>query len=131
MMSQRRATYRTKSSQHSELEETLALQLVQLDAPPFMRQYPVKFSGMRNPYRLDFAWPELSACVEVQGGVWIGGGHTSPRGYIRDRQRMNRLVIGGGRVLEYTAEMVKSGEAALEIVKWLEMLRERRERLAY
>ena len=111
--------------------EVLALHLTDLGAPPFVRQHPVKFTGMRNPYRLDFAWLDWKLCVEVQGGVWIGGGHTTPQGYIRDRQRMNRLVIGGWHILEYTPEMVKSGEAALEIVKYLAMLKERRGEMTF
>jgi very-short-patch-repair endonuclease len=107
----------------SNLEDLLALNLLALDAPAFIRQHQVKFPGMRNPYRLDFAWVGVQVCAEVQGGIWVNGAHNRPQGYAHDRKRMNRLVIAGWRVLEYTPDAVTSGDAAVEIVKFLGTLK--------
>jgi very-short-patch-repair endonuclease len=110
---------RHSSETASNLEDILALHLLALEAPAYVRQHQVKFAGMRNPYRLDFAWVAVKVCVEVQGGIWVAGAHNRPLGYIRDRKRINRLVINGWRVLEYTPDVVRSGDAAAEIVKFL------------
>jgi very-short-patch-repair endonuclease len=108
----------------SNLEDILALHLLALEAPAYVRQHQVKFPGMRNPYRLDFAWLGPKVCAEVQGGIYINGAHTRPQGYAHDRRRMNRLVIAGWRVLEYTPEVVRSGDAAAEIVQFLKEIME-------
>jgi very-short-patch-repair endonuclease len=110
---------RHSSETASNLEDILALHLLALEAPAYVRQHQVKFPGMRNPYRLDFAWLGPKVCAEVQGGIYINGAHTRPQGYAHDRRRMNRLVIAGWRVLEYTPEVVRSGDAAAEIVQFL------------
>lgn len=48
--------------------------------------------------RVDFAWPELRVVVEYDG-LW----HAEPGQFARDRQRLNRLVAAGWRVIFVTA----------------------------
>ena len=71
-----------------------------------------KFHPTRK-WRFDFAWPLLGLAVEVEGGVWIGGGgrHQRGKGFIEDCTKYNEAVILGWRVIRVTTEMVKSGEA--------------------
>ena len=69
----------------------LRLELSARDLPQPERQYKT------GSYRLDFAWPGLLLCVEVDGGNWIRGSHTRPGDYARRRA----LALAGWRVLPY------------------------------
>lgn len=113
-MTQRRA------SQKSALEIELARHIQFAALPEPRREYHVKFPGMRQPYRLDFAWPDFKLAVEVQGGTWSGGRHTRGAGYEHDRRRQNRLQLAGWIVLEFTGSMIDSGEALGMIIEFFE-----------
>jgi very-short-patch-repair endonuclease len=67
-------------------------------------------------YRADYAWPEIRAMIEVDGGTWKyrhGGlsGHTTGKGYERDRIRDCEAMIHGWKVMRVTPSMVERGEA--------------------
>lgn len=70
-------------------------------------------------WRFDLAWPEKMLAVEVDGGTWTGGRHTTGKGYEGDSRKVNRAVLLGWRVLRYTSNMVRDGEAIGEIVEVL------------
>jgi len=59
-------------------------------------------------WRFDFAWPKVKVAVEIDGGVFIGGRHTSGAGYTKDCYKLNRAVELGWRVLRYTPQMLKN-----------------------
>lgn len=63
-------------------------------------------------FRFDFCWPEHKLALEQDGGVWTGGRHTRPKGYLRDMEKLNLAVLLGWRVLRCTPEQMNSGEAA-------------------
>ena len=62
-------------------------------------------------WRLDFAWPELRAGVEVEGGIWMpgGGAHSRPMNIRRDVEKGNALTMLGWHVLRVTPEEVTRG----------------------
>jgi hypothetical protein len=62
-------------------------------------------------WRFDLAWPERKLAVEVEGGVWTGGRHTRPAGYLKDIEKYNEASILGWRLVRITPAMIKSGEA--------------------
>ncbi len=114
-MTERRAAYRVNS-----LEDILAQHIRCAALPVPEQQYCIKFPGMRQPYRLDFAWPSFKLAAEVQGGTWANGGHTRGAGYEHDRRRQNRLQIAGWTVLEFTRNMIESGEAITMITEFID-----------
>ena len=70
-------------------------------------------------WRFDFAWPESKIALEVEGGVWSGGRHTSGKGFAADMVKYNRAVCLGWGVLRVqpkelltlsTVQMVKDSE---------------------
>jgi len=118
-VTERRAKYLVKDS--SDLESVLEQWIRHGTSLPIPdRQYRVKFPGMRQPYRLDFAWPSFKLAAEVQGGTWANGGHTRGSGYEHDRRRQNRLQLAGWTVLEFTRNMIESGEAVAMITEFFE-----------
>lgn len=66
-------------------------------------------------FRFDFAWPSLMLAVEVQGGIWVKGGHSTGTGITRDAKKANLARMHGWTLLIFTPEMIKSGEALCEI----------------
>lgn len=97
----------------SELEEQLWLLILnEPDIPRPKRQF--KFHPDRR-WKADFAWPDENLLVEVQGGVWIKGGHTRGKGFIKDRERNNEAQLIGFFVLEVCREHIESGKA----IEWI------------
>lgn len=55
-------------------------------------------------WRFDYALPEHKIAVEVEGGVWTGGRHTSPKGFLNDIEKYNTATLLGWRVFRTTPE---------------------------
>ena len=49
-------------------------------------------------WRFDYAIPEHKIAIEVEGGVWTGGRHTSPKGFLGDMEKYNTATMMGWRV---------------------------------
>ncbi len=97
----------------SELEETFAGQLRILalasELPAPVRE--LAFAPPRR-WRFDFAWPELSLAVELEGGIWSGGRHARGRGIADDAEKYNAAALRGWTVLRYTSDDVGTWVAA-------------------
>ena len=112
----------------SDAEETLAFQLRAVGIE-FEREF--KFSPARK-WRADFGIHSsprgLSAVVailvEVDGGSWIAGRHTSGVGFAADCEKLNEATILGYRVLRFTPGMVESGVALKTIERALGVVAE-------
>lgn len=74
-----------------------------------------KFHPVRR-WRFDYAIPEHKIALEVEGGVWTGGRHTSSVGFLNDMEKYNTATLMGWRVLRTTPE-------ELYRLKTLEMLK--------
>ena len=55
-------------------------------------------------FRFDFAHILSKTAIEVQGGIWIKGGHSTPKGIQRDYEKLNLAQSLGWRVFLLTAE---------------------------
>ena len=55
-------------------------------------------------WRFDYAIPSHLIALEVEGGVWTGGRHTSPRGFLGDMEKYNAATLMGWRVFRCTPE---------------------------
>lgn len=74
-----------------------------LRGPALEREYPC-CPGRR--FRLDFAHPPTRVGIELHGGVWTGGRHTSGAGFSRDCEKRCLLAAQGWLLFELTADMV-------------------------
>ena len=102
----------------SDLEDTLAFQLKAVHLP-FVREYA--FHPTRR-WRFDLANVEKKLAIEVQGGIWSRGAHTTGTGVTRDIEKHNEAVRLGWMVLYATKETIEGGEA-LSLIE--EMWRQR------
>ena len=116
------------TKQPSNGEALLAWQLTQAGIP-FRREhrfhperqwrfdFALGGTFMHDPqYQQDVVWEPEKIAVEVQGGTWIGGRHTSGAGYERDAEKFNEAAIIGWRILFVTPAMVEDGRA-LQVIE--------------
>lgn len=97
----------------SLLESTLALHIRADKLPEPIRE--LSFAKPRK-WRFDFSWPHLMLAVEVEGGTWSGGRHTTGKGFEQDCEKYNQAVLLGWSVLRFTGSQVLSGHA-INIIK--------------
>lgn len=64
--------------------------------PPPVMEY--RFHAKRL-WRFDYAWPALKVALEVEGGGWTGGRHTSGSGFAKDMEKYNYATAMGWAVL--------------------------------
>lgn len=74
-----------------------------------------KFHPVRR-WRFDYAIPTAKIAIEVEGGVWTGGRHTSPKGFLNDMEKYNTAAIMGWRLLRTTPDRLCSNET-LQMVR--------------
>lgn len=97
----------------SPLEDLFAFQLDSAGLTGYVREYQA-IPGRR--FRFDFAWRKERLLVEINGGTYSKGAHSTGTGINRDYEKGNLAVLNGWRVLSFDTKMVKSG-AALEVVE--------------
>lgn len=92
----------------SEAEDALDFTLKVAGLPTPEREY--RFAPPRR-WRFDFAFVPQMVAVEVEGGRWVGGRHTSPVGFQKDCEKYAEAAARGWRVVRVTPEMVRDGTA--------------------
>lgn len=66
-------------------------------------------------WRFDYAWPDFSVALEVEGGAFTLGRHTRGAGFMKDMEKYNEAALAGWRVLRVTpSQLLTSGP---ELVK--------------
>ena len=64
-------------------------------------------------WRFDICWPDNKVAIEVDGGIWIAGGHNRGAQIKKDWEKRNTATVMGWRILYCeprdlcTAAMVK------------------------
>ena len=58
----------------------------------------------KRRWRFDYALPRHKIAIEVEGGVWIGGRHTSAVGFLKDMEKYNTATLMGWRVFRTTPD---------------------------
>lgn len=61
-------------------------------------------------WRFDYAIPLYKIAVEVEGGVWTGGRHIRPKGFLGDMQKYNTATLCGWRVFRTTPQNLMSSD---------------------
>ena len=56
---------------------------------------------LERKWRTDYAWPEFSIALEIEGGIYCGGRHITPKGFIKDLEKYNKLAELGWLLLRY------------------------------
>ena len=74
-----------------------------------------KFHPVRR-WRFDYAIPTAKIAIEVEVGVWTGGRHTSPKGFLNDMEKYNTATIMGWRLLRTAPDRLCSNET-LQMVR--------------
>ena len=97
----------------SELEDQFAYQLDALGLTGYLREYPA-IKGRK--YRFDFCFKDARLLIEINGGTFTKGAHSTGTGIRRDYEKNNLAQLAGWRCLMFDGEMVRSGEA-VEIVR--------------
>lgn len=92
----------------SDLEVELDFQIRAYRLPAPLREY--KFDTERR-WRFDFAWVDRRVAMEVEGGIWVNGGHSRGKGFTSDCEKYNKATLDGWRVFRVTGGHVRSGEA--------------------
>lgn len=100
----------------SELEDELEMQIAGAGLPAPVRQCREPWEGTGRRFRGDLCWPERRVVVEVDGGTWAGGRHTTGSGYERDADKSNLAQMAGWRVYRVTGKHVRDGRA-LDLVE--------------
>lgn len=83
---------------------------VGLDAEREYRFHPLR------KWRFDYAIPSIRMAIEVEGGVWTGGRHTSSRGFLGDMEKYNEAALAGWCLIRTTPDRLLSVET-LELIK--------------
>ena len=69
----------------------------------------------KRRFRFDFLLAQFALVIEVEGGTWSGGRHTTGAGFKSDCFKYNAALELGYRVLRYTTDMVTRGEAIAQV----------------
>jgi very-short-patch-repair endonuclease len=100
---------RAESQPESRVRVLLAL--AGMHAEP---QYTVRNADGDFMARVDLAFPELRIAIEYEG-AW----HAEPGQFAKDRQRLNRLVAAGWRVIHVTAADLRDPDALIARIRAL------------
>jgi very-short-patch-repair endonuclease len=93
-----------------------ALQLAYLNAicPGWEPEY--RFHPKRK-FKLDYGNPKRKLAVEIEGGVWTGGRHIHPSGFLKDVEKYNILASMGWLLFRCTpSDFFNIGEYLSEVI---------------
>ena len=102
----------------SHLENQLLAKLALVSPDDPIREH--RFHPPRM-FRFDFSYPKSMVAVEVEGGTWVGGRHTTGKGFESDCVKYNLAAIDGWLVIRVTAAMIADGRAVEFIQQALAM----------
>lgn len=75
----------------SEVHDLLCLH----QFPAWERDY--RFESSKR-WRFDFAWVQAKVALEVEAGLWTGGRHPRPAGFIQDLEKYHTALFHGWQV---------------------------------
>ena len=94
-----------KGGKVSKLEQRFALMWRSMNGPALEREF--RFHPTRK-WRADFAHLPSRPLIEIEGGIWIRGRHTTPRGFTADAEKYLEAALAGWRVLRLVDQQIKA-----------------------
>lgn len=73
--------------------------------PTIILQNEYRFHSSRR-WRFDFAHIESNTAIEINGGIWNKGGHSSGNGLLRDYEKLNEAVFLGWSVFQLARSQI-------------------------
>ena len=67
-------------------------------------------------WRMDYAWPESKVALEVDGGIWINGGHNRGAQIVKTWEKENRANVMGWHILKCEPKTLMS-EQTINLLK--------------
>lgn len=103
---------RSKRRKYQDFEELFAFQCRAYRVPEPRQQY-LFARELGRKFKADFAWPQYSLLVEIQGGIWMpgGGAHSRPMKIETDIERQQIACQLKLFLCPVTTDQVKNGEA--------------------
>lgn len=99
--------FKTASDPTSVRDALFTTALATANLPTPHREY--RFHDTRL-WRFDWAWPQQSVALEVDGGIWRQGRHTRGAGWLKDTEKLNTAAATGWRLLRCTPQMLATPE---------------------
>lgn len=81
-----------------------------------------EFTFCDRKWRFDFAFPARKLAIEIEGGIFVNGGHSRGAAYERDLEKYNTAAKMGWVVLRYSTAMVLAGTAINDVLEVIEEL---------
>ena len=94
----KKSRQRSKSQKITDVFTVICKTDLHVECVKEFRFHPVRL------WRFDYAIPEHKIALEVEGGVWTGGRHTSSVGFLKDMEKYNTATLMGWRVLRTTPD---------------------------
>lgn len=76
----------------------------------FEPEYPFAAQIGRR-WRFDYWLPVSNVGIEIDGGIWLGKGHTGGKHFQSDLDKMNHATVMGFKVLRFSTADVLRGRA--------------------
>ena len=76
-----------------------------MNGPVLEREF--RFHPSRK-WRSDFAHLPSRTLIEIEGGIWVRGRHTSPRGFAADAEKYLEAALAGWRVIRLVDDQIKT-----------------------
>ena len=98
------------------LEQAFVTQVRMLGLPEPEREVAL---SNEYAYRWDFVWPRYRLAVEINGGIWNVGGHSTGKGILRDMTKLKLATLAGYRSFQFSADAVEDGSAVNTVEKFI------------
>jgi hypothetical protein len=110
------AAYATRMSDSKRYHGQFLLQCKAHKLPEPIQEY--RFAPPRR-WRFDFCWVGNARdfgsnnliAMEIEGGLFIKGGHSRGRSFIKNMEKYNQATLLGWRVFRFSPDEIKDGSA--------------------
>ena len=93
-----------------------------IEQPDYLEpwQKAKKDGRKRHPWRHDFEvqTEHERLAVEIEGGLWVGGGHVRGKIYQQNLDKYNASAVFGYALLRFSPQDVLNGKAAATLRAW-------------